>query len=282
MAASTRTAQLIALVGRSSSPRVGATVLSSPARRLFPAVQHRSFASSPARAGQLDGKRIIVTVGAMGIGESVVRAYAAEGARVWCDGHGAWVGRLSACRRVVQGVGGLDVMVNVAGIQKHAVPEDVSEELVEAIMKVNLFGTLYTSSVAYHLFKKYGGGGVILNFGSYEGLTAGHHNAIYGATKGGVHTWTRSVAREWGPAGVRVNAVLPYVATPMYDDFIGAMSPEQLAAHKRELKEQFPLGGNLGDPLKDLGPVMVFLASDASHWMTGQLFPVDGGYVAVR
>lgn len=269
----------------------------------------RSFTSSTSLAQQLEKKRIIVTGGAQGIGESVVRAYAAEGAIVTSmdikDSLGKKVasestatgpgsvsyktldvtskkGVIAAFAEAAKDMGGLDVMVNVAGIQKHSPSHEVDEEFIELITRINLFGTLYTNAAAYNLMKEGKTGGAIINFGSEAGLTSETANTFYGMTKGAVHTWTRSVAREWGPAGVRVNAVLPYVATPMYYAFRDALSPEQLVAHEKQLKEEFPLGGNLGDPAKDLAPVMVFLASDASHWMTGQLFPVDGGFAAVR
>lgn len=189
---------------------------------------------------------------------------------------------ISAFTEATRKMGGLDVLVNVAGIHKHAPSHDPPEDFLERITKINIWGTLFTNAAAYQLMKEGGTGGAIINFGSEAGLTAETGNTIYGMTKGAVHSWTRSVAREWGAAGVRVNAVLPYVATPMYYGFRDALSPEELEAHKKDLKENFPLGGDLGDPAKDLAPVMVFLASDASHWMTGQLFPVDGGYIAVR
>lgn len=270
--------------------------------------QIRSFAAK-ATKGQLESKRIIITGGAQGIGESVVRAYAAEGAiitsmdindslgaKVAAESTKAGPGSVSyksldvasksavtaAFAAATKEMGGLDVLVNVAGIQKHAPSHDPPEDFLERITKINIWGTLFTNAAAYQLMKDGGKGGAIINFGSEAGLTSETANTFYGMTKGAVHTWTRSVAREWGPAGVRVNAVLPYVATPMYYAFREALGPAELEEHKKTLKEQFPLGGNLGDPAKDLAPVMVFLASDASHWITGQLFPVDGGYVAVR
>ncbi|EFX01004.1 sorbitol dehydrogenase [Grosmannia clavigera kw1407] len=269
----------------------------------------RSFSSGSPLWGQLDAKRIIVTGGSQGIGESVVRAYAAEGATVVSmdvkDAVGIKVAEestaagpgtvtyktlditsksavTSAFAAAAEELGGLDVLVHVAGIHKHAPSDDSPEDFIELITKINIWGTLFTNAAAYQLMKKGGQGGAIINFGSEAGLTSEVSNAYYGMTKGAVHTWTRSVAREWRPAGVGVNAVLPYVATPMYYGFRDALSPEQLKEHMKLLKEQFPLGGNLGDPAKDLVPVMVFLASDASHWMTGQLFPVDGGFIALR
>lgn len=189
---------------------------------------------------------------------------------------------ISAFAKAAQEMHGLDVLVHVAGIHKHALSHDPPEDFLEQITKINIWATLFTNAAAYQLMKKGGKGGAIINFGSEAGLTSEVDNAIYGMTKGAVYTWTRSVAREWGSVGVRVNAVLPYVATPLYYSFRDALSPDELEAHEKNMKVSFPLGGNLGDPAKDLAPVMVFLASDASHFITGQLFPVDGGYVAVR
>jgi 3-oxoacyl-[acyl-carrier protein] reductase len=185
-------------------------------------------------------------------------------------------------RDAAKQMGGLDVMVNAAGIFEPASSADPPQTLIEKMTKVNIWGTLNTNTAAYQLMKGNGQGGAIINFGSEAGLTAETGNAIYGMTKGAVHTWTRSVAKEWGADGVRVNTVLPYVATRLYYKFRDSLSPSELEAHKRILKNQFPLGGDVGDATKDLAPVMVFLASDASQWMTGQMFAVDGGYIAVR
>lgn len=269
----------------------------------------RFFSAKPSLSQQLKSKRIIVTGGAQGIGESVVRAYASEGATITSmdvnDTLGNKVasestakgpgfvsymsldvsskkGVISAFEEATKAMGGLDVLVHVAGIQKHAPSHDPPEEFLERITKINIWGTLFTNAAAYNLMKEGGKGGAIINFGSEAGLTAETANTLYGMTKGAVHTWTRSVAREWGAAGVRINAVLPYVATPMYYGWRDGLTPEQLEAHEKQLISDFPLGGKPGDPEKDLAPVMVFLASDASHWMTGQLFPVDGGKYAVR
>jgi NAD(P)-dependent dehydrogenase (short-subunit alcohol dehydrogenase family) len=178
-------------------------------------------------------------------------------------------------------MGGLDVMVNVAGIQRFADADAPDMDFVERIYRINVFGTMNTDGAAYRIMKQ-AGGGAIVNFGSEAGFTAEPNNAVYGSTKGAVHTWTRSIAREWGGDGIRVNAVLPYMTTPMYQAFREAMSPEDLAAHDAQTAKEIPLGGKFGDPDTDLAPVMVFLASDASHFITGQLIPVDGGLVSVR
>tara|TARA_R110000796_G_scaffold252001_1_gene384795 strand:- start:41582 stop:42364 length:783 start_codon:yes stop_codon:yes gene_type:complete len=258
---------------------------------------------------QLEGKRIIVTGGAQGIGASVVRAYIAEGATVASmdmnDALGEQViaeavkahpesGALyyhcnvadrteveKAFSLAREQMGGLDVMVNVAGIQRHAAPDDISEELYDLLFRVNVLGTMNTNAVAYRLMKKQQIGNII-NFGSESGLTGEINNALYASTKAAVHTWTRNVARQWGPDGIRINAVLPYMVTPMYIEFRNALSAEDLAAHDAATKTDIPLGGKFGDADRDLAPVMIFLASDASHFMTGQSFPVDGGLIALR
>lgn len=177
-------------------------------------------------------------------------------------------------------MGGLDVMVNVAGVQSFVDVANVDETSYRRLFDINVLGTMNTNGSAFSIMKASGGN--IINFGSRSGLTSELDNAVYGATKGAVHTWTRSVAQEWGPSGVRVNAVLPYVVTPMYEKFREAMSPDDLAKHDEEVRSSIPLGGKFGDPARDLAPVMVFLASDATRYITGQMFPVDGGLISVR
>lgn len=256
---------------------------------------------------KLAGKRIIVTGSAQGIGQAVVDAYVAEGARVYALDMNEMLGTKSveaANRRgpgtaeflradvsnrdavdaafatAVDHLGGLDVLAHIAGVHRHAPTHDVPDELLNWIFAVNVNGTIYTNSAAYRFMK--GTGGTIINFGSESGLTAEVNNAVYGASKAAVHTWTRSVAREWGRYGIRVNAVLPYVVTPMYTSFRAALSPEELAAHDRSTADQIPLGGKFGDPAVDLAPVLVFLAGEGSRFITGQLLPVDGGLISVR
>lgn len=258
---------------------------------------------------QLEGKRIIVTGGAQGIGASIVRAFLAEGAKVasmdmndtlgqqvisdTSDSHPQCQGHYYHCdianrNQVEQAfsaahedLGGLDVMVNVAGIHRHCPPDAIYEDLYSLLFRVNVLGTMNTNAVAYNLMKGQRTGNII-NFGSESGLTGEINNALYASTKAAVHTWTRNVARQWGPDGIRVNAVLPYMVTPMYQEFRNALSPEELAAHDAATKNDIPLGGKFGDADKDLAPVMVFLASDASRFITGQMLPVDGGLISVR
>ena len=255
----------------------------------------------------LTGKRIIVTGGSQGIGEAVVRAYAKAGAHVFVldvneelggkvasEAHAAGPGTARFLRcdvsnraevdatfdHAAKELGGLDVLAHVAGVHRHAPTHQVPDETLSWMFAINVNGTIYTNGAAYRHMENTGG--AIINYGSESGLTAEINNAVYGASKAAVHTWTRSVAREWGAKGIRVNAVLPYVVTPMYAKFRAALTPEDLAAHDKATAEQIPLGGKFGDPDKDLAPVMVFLASEASRFITGQLLPVDGGRISVR
>jgi 3-oxoacyl-[acyl-carrier protein] reductase len=175
-------------------------------------------------------------------------------------------------------------LVHAAGRHRGAPAELADDEMLSELLTVNFLGTVYTNQAAFrHMSRQRRG--VIINFGSEAGISGTRHarvNAAYGSTKAAVHTWTRHIAREWGPLGIRVNAVLPYVWTPMYDEFRAAMTAEALAEHDAENRRQIPLGGRFGDPDEDLAPVMVFLASDAAHFITGQLIPVDGGLIGLR
>ena len=237
----------------------------------------------------LTGKRIIVTGGSQGIGEAVVRAYVKAGAHVFvldvneelggkvaseANAAGPGSARFLRCDvsnraevdatfdQAAKELGGLDVLAHVAGVHRHAPTHQVPDETLSWMFAINVNGTIYTNGAAYrHMVNT---GGAIINYGSESGLTAEINNAVYGASKAAVHNWTRSVAREWGAKGIRVNAVLPYVVTPMYAKFRAALTPEDLAAHDKATAEQIPLGGKFGDPDKDLAPVMVFLASEAS------------------
>jgi len=254
----------------------------------------------------LSQKKIVVTGCAQGIGAAALRAFVAEGAEVFAmdidpqGGHAAVdranaegpgkahfiacdVGERAAVDAAfdaaVAEMGRLDVLAHIAGVHRHAPTHDVPDDTLEWLFNINVNGTIYTNGAAYRHMPN---GGAIINFGSESGLTAEINNAVYGASKAAVHTWTRSVAREWGKRGIRVNAVLPYIVTPMYERFREALSPVDLAAHDKATAEQIPLGGKFGNADTDLAPVLVFLAGEGSRFITGQLIPVDGGLISVR
>jgi 2-hydroxycyclohexanecarboxyl-CoA dehydrogenase len=248
----------------------------------------------------LQNKRAIVTGGASGIGAATVRAYVGEGARVVsldvnvADGErvassaGPAVAFMpcdvadrhqvsDVFERAVAQLGGLDVMANVAGVERRTPAEDIPDDEWDLVFTVNVKGTLYTNQAAFRAMRQ--GGGRIINFGSGAGIRGQAGSAHYSASKGAVMSWTRTVAQEWAKYNITVNSVVPAIWTPMYDAYRARMSDQERMIHDMAMQHVVPLGGKLGDPDADAGPVMVFLASDLSHFMTGQCFAVDGGMI---
>lgn len=256
----------------------------------------------------LENKRIIVTGSARGMGAATVRAYVNAGAHVVAmdvndtDGlaaakaaaeggpgtahflqvdiadHDSVTGAFEAA---VAHLGGLDVLAHPAAIQRSSDASDVSVDDWDLMFAVNVRGTMLTNQAAHH-YMKAAGGGSIINFGSISGQRPEPVAAAYSAAKGAVHSWTRTAAAAWGPFNIRVNAILPAMATPMYLEAMARASEEERTASFWRNRSTIALGGEYGDPDRDLGPVMVFLASDASRFITGQLLPVDGGQTNVR
>lgn len=248
-------------------------------------------------SGQLTGRRIIVTGGARGIGAAVVKAYVEQGARVvsldlgespdiqaaqgdgWSKGQPCDIADSASVQRAFawacEQMGGLDVLVHAAGIAPNAKAEDIELDQWEQVFAVNARGTFLTNRAAYERLKDHGGR--IINFASAAGVMGQPGKAHYAASKGAVLAWTRTVAREWGPSGVTVNAIAPAMWTPMYDATRASMSAEQLQQHDAFMAENIPLGGQLGDAEKDLAPMLVFLAGEGSRFITGQTIVIDGG-----
>jgi NAD(P)-dependent dehydrogenase (short-subunit alcohol dehydrogenase family) len=256
---------------------------------------------------RLDGTRIIVTGGARGIGEACVRVFVREGARVVSldvldeagqtvadQAQSAGPGRATyvhcdiaqrsdvetAFERALAWLGGLDVLANVAGVERRSPAADITDDEWDLVFNVNVKGTLHTNQAAYRAMQT--GGGKILNFGSDAGLGPYPNGGHYSASKGAVMSWTRTAAVEWAPDGITVNTVVPAIWTPMYDEYRARLDPDELARHDAGMRASVPLGGRLGDPEQDLGPVMVFLASDDSHFITGQIISANGGIGMVR
>jgi NAD(P)-dependent dehydrogenase (short-subunit alcohol dehydrogenase family) len=256
---------------------------------------------------QLKGKRIIVTGGARGIAASAVRAFAEEGAQVAsfdiiddlgekvaaeASKRGPGTVRFYHCdvssRSEVQNafdsaignLRGLDALVNVAGVERTAPAEEITDKDWDLIFNVNVKGTLYTNQAAFKHLRDHGGR--ILNFGSQAGMNGMPGAAAYSAAKGAVIAWTHTVAQEWGKYGITVNAIVPGMWTPMYEEHRARLSPEELTAHDAIMASLIPLGGRLGQPDRDIAPVLVFLVGDGARFITGQIIPVDGGLSMVR
>jgi NAD(P)-dependent dehydrogenase (short-subunit alcohol dehydrogenase family) len=252
-------------------------------------------------------KKIIVTGGTYGMGASIVRALVAANASVSVMARGAELGRQQVIElsRENKGVtrfyqcdvslrsevneafaaaatdmGGLDALVHVAGVEAGAKPEEESDEQWDRMFDVNAKGTFITNQEAFPYLKERGGR--ILNFGAGAGITGLPDIAAYAASKGAVAAWTRSVAQAWGRYDITVNCICPAVWTPMYDEHRARLSPTELRDHDARMAQLIRIGGKLGDPDRDLAPIVVFLCSDEARYMTGQIFSIDGGALMVR
>lgn len=172
--------------------------------------------------------------------------------------------------RTVAAFGRADVLVNNAGTCVHKPAVDVTDDEWDAVMNVNLRGVWIASQVfGRHMIDQ--GGGSIVNIGSMSGAIVNRPQwqPAYNASKAAVHHLTRSLAAEWAPSKVRVNALAPgYMRTDM--------APVDEPQYQRYWIEDTPQN-RAGEP-DELGPAIVFLASDASSFMTGSVLTIDGGY----
>ncbi|MBU9765975.1 SDR family oxidoreductase [Mycobacterium sp. TNTM28] len=240
----------------------------------------------------LQGRRILVTGGASGIGAAAVDTLSAAGAQVvgtfhrtppperpvvsWlqCDVRDA--GAVEAMVDAAVGaMGGLDVLVHAAGLWQPGVPGQIDAADIDHLMDTNVKATIFTNQAAHAVMRD--GGGRIINFGSAEAVMGSPISAVYAATKGAVQAWTRSAAKAWAADRVTVNALAPAVDTPGAQRLRDFLGPELSELVDQQMKMTIPLGGALGDPARDLGPVLVFLASAGASFITGQLIAVDGG-----
>jgi NAD(P)-dependent dehydrogenase (short-subunit alcohol dehydrogenase family) len=254
------------------------------------------------------GYKIIVTGGASGMGAATVRTFVAAGATVVSMDVTEDAGRAvveaasaagpgsasfmrvdiadkasvdSAFDAAVSAMGGLDAVAHPAAIQRAGDAASVTVEDWDLLFAVDVRGTMLVNQAAYrHMAPQKRGS--IINFGSVSGLRPEPVAPAYSAAKGAVHSWTRTAAAAWGADGIRVNAILPAIATPMYDTAIGRLDEAGRTAHFWQNEQSIALGQKYGNADRDLGPVMLFLASEASRFITGQLLPVDGGQTAVR
>jgi 3-oxoacyl-[acyl-carrier protein] reductase len=240
----------------------------------------------------LAGKRVLVTGGATGIGAAAIQVLSAADATVAATYHStpppddsaaSWLqcdvrdpdSVTETVRLTVEALGGLDVLVHAAGIWQAGIPGHIEAEDLDFVLNTNLKSTVYTNQAAHAVMQ--GQGGRIINLGSAEGVMGSPISAGYAAAKAGVHAWTRSAAKVWASANITVNALAPAMNTPGADRLRDFLGPDAAPFLDQQLQASIPIGGKLGDPGRDLGPMLVFLAGDGARFITGQLLAVDGG-----
>jgi NAD(P)-dependent dehydrogenase (short-subunit alcohol dehydrogenase family) len=246
----------------------------------------------------LEGKSAVVTGATSGIGQATAERFVAEGAHVIAVGRsraalGALAARVSpaarrlvACEadvtaaeapsRIVETVlrefGGLDVVVNAAGIIGSGTIETTTDEAWDRMFDINLRSPFRLMRAAVpHLAARRG---AVVNVSSVTGLRSFPGVLAYCVSKAAIDHLTRCAALELAPKGVRVNAVNPGVVVTNLHRRSG-MSEEQYAQFLERAKETHPLGRP--GRTDDIVELILFLASDRSAWMTGETIPVDGG-----
>ena len=247
----------------------------------------------------LHGRRVLVTGGATGIGAAAVGVLAEAGASVAATHHqtpppehlaATWLqcdvrdaDAVSAMvRQAADRLGGLDVLVNAAGLWQPGIPGYIGVDEISFLLDTNVKATILTNQAAYAVMKDQDPkGGKIINFGSSEAVMGSPISAVYAATKGAVQAWTRSAAKAWAGDNVTVNALAPAVQTPGADRLRDFLGPQAAALIDQQMHMMIPLGGALGEPARDVGPMLVFLAGPGSGFITGQLLAVDGGLMMV-
>lgn len=245
---------------------------------------------------KLIGKVALVTGASRGIGRAIAVELAKEGASVIINyskdddgaketleeinkvnGYGILlkenIGSFEGSKRIVEEViktmGKIDILVNNAGISIVGLFMDSTEEDIKNIVDTNLLGAMYLTrhAIEYMVSKK---SGSIVNISSIWGEVGASCEVLYSATKGGINLFTKSLAKELAPSNIRVNCIAPGVINTKMNSFLGE-------EEKKSLEEEIPLG-RFGES-SEIGKLVVFLCSEDSSYITGQIIRADGGFI---
>ncbi len=244
---------------------------------------------------RLDGRRALVAGASSGIGLGCAVALAEQGARVTLAARSAGrldeavaamraegmeaealvldVGDVAATAEAVAAHGPFDVLVNSAGRARHGPAADTAAEDFDAVMALNVRGAYFLAQAVAKGLIAAGRPGSIITISSQMGHVGGPDRAVYCATKHAVEGFTKAMAIEWGPQGIRVNTLCPtFIRTPLTEPTFA--DPDRL----RWLEQKIKLG-RVGR-VEDIMGATAFLASDASALVTGTALMVDGGWTA--
>ena len=248
---------------------------------------------------KLEGKVAIVTGASKGIGASIAKHLAAEGASVVVNYSSSQEGADRAVAEITRAggkavavqanvvkkadivklfaetkkaYGRLDILVNNAGVYDFKPLEEITEEHFHRHFDLNVLGTLLTMQEAVKHFDAKGGS--VINLSSIVSTNAFAGSSVYSATKAAVNSVTQSLAKELGARKIRVNAIAPGMVETEGTSSAGLTGPE--SDMRKQIESQTPVG-RIGQP-QDIGTVAAFLASDDAAWVSGETWFISGGF----
>ena len=251
---------------------------------------------------KLDGKIAAITGGGSGIGRAVAKVFSKQGATVHiidvseenaqqvlseiesggrrASAYACDVSNQQQVNEVFQKIGGINILVNNAGIAHVGNAENTTEEDFERVYRVNVKG-VYNCLHAVVPMMKANGGGVIVNLSSIAALVGLSDRFAYSMSKGAVHAMSLSVAKDYLYANIRSNTISPArVHTPFVDGFIAKNYPGKEQEMFEKLSKSQPIG-RMGN-VEEIANLILYLSSDEASFITGNDYSIDGGFVKLN
>jgi NAD(P)-dependent dehydrogenase (short-subunit alcohol dehydrogenase family) len=251
---------------------------------------------------RLDGKVAVITGGGSGIGKAVSKLFAKQGAEVHIldlsaqqaqavseeiqsEGgksfvHACDVSNQQQVNEIFSKISGVNLLVNNAGIAHVGNVENTTEDDFDRIYKVNVKGAYNCLHAAIPLMKA-NGGGAIVNLASIAALVGIADRFAYSMSKGAIYAMSLSIARDYLHAGIRSNTISPArVHTPFVDGFINKNYPGKEQEMFEKLSKSQPIG-RMGN-VEEIANLILYLASDEASFITGNDFPIDGGFIKLN